>query len=234
MDYFYTAPHNISSRTLTIDGDEFVHLTHVMRKKVGDAIRVVDGAGNAYDVQIEEIAKRSARCSILKHHDRLHEPDVDVMLAVALLKNGSKFDVLIEKCTELGVNAFIPLRTERTIPRHARTDRWQKLALAAMKQSARCVLPRVHDVQEFGSFLSAAPQSSLNIIPHEKTEAPTPAELLRRHEHQHVVICIGPEGGFSEEEIAQAQAAGFRTVSLGARRLRTETAAIVSAALCLI
>lgn len=234
MDYFYTPPHNISSGSLTIDGDEFAHLTHVMRKKAGDLIRVADGAGNAYDARIEEIAGRHARCRILRQHYRLHESDVDVTLAVAMLKNGSKFDFLVEKCTELGVNTIVPLRTERTIPQHARTDRWQKLALAAMKQSARCILPTVHEVQAFDLFLSSTPHSFLKIIPHEKVESPMITEALRTRDYQRVVVCIGPEGGFSDDEIAQARSAGFRPVSLGTRRLRTETAAIVAAVSCLM
>jgi 16S rRNA (uracil1498-N3)-methyltransferase len=234
MDSFYTPTHNVSSGFLVIDGDEFAHLTHVMRKKEGDRIRVADGAGNAYDVRIEEIMKRSARCTIVQHHHRLHEPEVDVTLAVALLKNGSKFDFLVEKCTELGVKTIIPLRTERTIPQQARTDRWQKLALAAMKQSMRCLLPTVHDVQAFSAFLSSTPPSSLKIIPHEHIESPLITEVVRTREHQRVTVCIGPEGGFSDDEIAQARSAGFQPVTLGPRRLRTETAAVVSVAFCVM
>ncbi len=234
MDYFYAPPSNVSSGFITIDGDECAHLTHVMRKKVGDTIRVVDGTGNAYDARIEEIARRSARCNILQHHRRLHEPDREVTLGVALLKNGSKFDFLVEKCTELGVSSIVPLLTERTIPQRARTDRYQKLALAAMKQSARCVLPTVHNVEHFTAFLSPVPQSSLKLIPHEQVATPTLTDVLRGRAFQSIVVCIGPEGGFSDEEIDQAQAAGFIPVSLGTRRLRTETAAIVAVALCLL
>lgn len=234
MEYFYTAPTNISSSSLTIEGEELSHLTHVMRKTAGELIIVVDGIGNAYEVTIEEITKRTARCSIQTTHSRLHEPPLDVTLAVGLLKNPSKFDFLVEKCTELGVNSFFPLITERTIPRHAKTDRWQKLALAAMKQSGRCVLPKVHEPRSFSDYVSSTLTSSLKIIPHEKIKAPTIGELLREKTNTSIVICIGPEGGFSEEEITHAESFGFLPVSLGERRLRTETAAIVAAAACLI
>lgn len=234
MDCFYTPPHNVSSGFLVIDGDEFAHLTHVMRKKEGDRIRVADGSGNAYDVRIEAITKRSARCAIVQHHHRLNEPEVEITLAVALLKNGSKFDFLVEKCTELGVKTIVPLRTERTIPQHARTDRWQKLALSAMKQSMRCVLPTVQEAQAFASFLSSISPSSLNLIPHELIASPSITDMLRTREHQRVTVCIGPEGGFSDSEIAQARSAGFQPITLGPRRLRTETAAMVSVAFCVM
>lgn len=233
MEYFYTAPTNISSSSLTIEGEELSHLTHVMRKTAGELIIVVDGVGNAYEATIEEITKQIARCSIRATHARLHEPRLDVTIAVGLLKNHSKFDFLIEKCTELGANSFSPLITERTIPRHAKTDRWQKLALAAMKQSGRCVLPKVHEPQLFSDYASSTPPSSLRIIPHEKIKSPAIGELLRDNTNTSTIICIGPEGGFSQEEITHAESVGFLPVSLGDRRLRTETAAIVAAAACL-
>ena len=234
MEYFYTPPHNISTDSLTIEGEELSHLAHVMRKTAGESIRVVDGAGHAYEATIEEISKRIARCSIKSTHPRLHEPNLDITLAVGLLKNPSKFDFLVEKCTELGVNSFFPLISERTIPSHAKTDRWQKLALAAMKQSGRCVLPKIHEPLHFNEFVSSTPSSSLKLIPHEKIKTPSLGELALQKTNTSIVICIGPEGGFSDEEIAYAESAGFLPVSLGDRRLRTETAAIVAAAACLV
>jgi 16S rRNA (uracil1498-N3)-methyltransferase len=234
MEYFYTPLDHITARQLTIDGDEFSHLTHVMRKKAGDAIRVVDGIGTTYDATIAEITKRSALCTILSHHRRLHEPDIDVTLAVALLKNASNFDFLVEKTTELGVNAIIPLLTERTIPRHAKKDRWQKLALAAMKQSGRCVLPSVASLTSFKDFLAVTKTASLRLIPHERVESPSITQTLQRGGDSSIVVCIGPEGGFSDEEIDSAIRTGFTPISLGTRRLRTETAAIVAVASVLV
>jgi 16S rRNA (uracil1498-N3)-methyltransferase len=234
MEYFYTPPDHITTQQLTIDGDEFSHLAHVMRKKPADTIRVVDGNGTAYDATITEITKRSALCTIHSRHTRVHEAEIDMTLAVALLKNGSNFDFLVEKTTELGVNAIIPLRTERTIPQHAKIDRWQKLALAAMKQSGRCVLPRVAALTSFKDFLAATTTASLRLIPHEKVELPTIAQKIQHGKHFSAVVCIGPEGGFSDEEIDAAIRAGFTPVSLGARRLRTETAAIVAVAAVLV
>ena len=229
MEYFYTSPQLISAGELTIDGDEFAHLTHVMRKRPGDTIRVVNGTGAAFDCTITEISKRTARCEITGTHLRLNESPVDVTLGVAILKNASKFDFLVEKVTELGINRIVPLLTERTIPRHAKTGRWQKLALAAMKQSCRCVLPRVEEPESLESFITSIPNAALKLIPHEKA-GPRLQDTLLHAKHPSITICIGPEGGFSDEEIDRAQGAGFLPVSLGPRRLRTETAAIVGVA----
>lgn len=229
MEYFYTPPHLITSHKLTIDGEEFVHLTHVMRKKQGDSIRVVNGVGTTYDATIVEVSKHIARCEILKVHTRLNEPELDVTLGVAILKNASKFDFLVEKVTELGVNAIVPLITSRAIPRHAKTDRLQKLALAAMKQSGRCVLPAVKELTGFPEFVQSAQPGSLRIIPHEQIESPTLAHVLQGKEFRSAILCVGPEGGFTDDEVILAESAGFQPVSLGVRRLRTETAAIIAA-----
>src|SRR5437879_6145287 len=142
MDYFYTPPKNISTDSLVLDGEEFAHLIHVMRKNEGDEIRVVDGMGTAYDVRLGAVKKHMVRCNILRTLPNHHEPSRSVTLAVGILKNPSKFDFLVEKATEIGVHEIVPLQTERTIPGHAKVDRWQKLALAAMKQCGRSYLPQ--------------------------------------------------------------------------------------------
>jgi 16S rRNA (uracil1498-N3)-methyltransferase len=225
MEYFFTPPSHISKTHLTIEGDEFAHLTHVMRRKIGEVIRVVDGIGSTYEVVIESLNKHVAQCSIRLHFQRLHEPTTDLTLAVGILKNHAKFDFLVEKCTELGVKRIVPLLTERTIPRHAKIERWQKLALAAMKQSERCVLPAIDALTSFDDFVKAS-KAEAKVIAHEKAEgSPTVAISAAT-----IAICIGPEGGFTEEEVTRAEACGFQLMTLGERRLRTETAAIVASA----
>jgi 16S rRNA (uracil1498-N3)-methyltransferase len=232
MEYFYTPPHLVRSDELTIDGDEFVHLTHVMRKKAGDVIRVVDGIGTAYDASIADISKRVARCEIIASHTRLNESGIDLTLGVGILKNSSRFDFLVEKVTELGANTIVPLFTERTIPHHAKTDRWQKLALAAMKQSGRCILPTVAAPMSFDDLLASVPDGCIKLLPHQGSNAPLAASV-RQFTLSPVVVCIGPEGGFSDHEIELSLVRGFQTVSLGPARLRTETAAIVALTLVL-
>ncbi len=231
MDYFYTSPEQIQGDTLSIAGAEFSHLTHVMRKKPGDIIGVVDGSGNSYVVKIREIVRRAAMCVIQSHAVRPGEPVVRLHLGVGILKNSSRFDYLVEKATEIGVETITPLLTQRTIPQHAKTDRWQKLALAAMKQSGRSVLPRVGELATLRDFLAVAPADSLRLMPHPEGKVGLPPG---RPAVNQIVACIGPEGGFTEEEVGMAGEAGFRAVSLGPLRLRTETAALVVAARLLV
>ena len=229
MEYFYTPPSLVSGAHLAIEADEFSHLTHVMRKKPGDEICVVDGKGMAYDVVISEISARTALCSIIAKHHMKHEPRRKMIVGVGLLKNSSNFDYLVEKTTEIGVTAIVPLLTARTIPRHAKTDRWQKIALAAMKQCGRSVLPAIRPLMTLTDFVVSTRTDSFKYISHEKVESPALRDVGIGKDAT-VCLCIGPEGGFSPEEIEQASGAGYMAVSLGPRRLRTETAAIVAAA----
>jgi 16S rRNA (uracil1498-N3)-methyltransferase len=228
MEYFYTPARCVAAPLLTIEGDEYRHLTHVMRMRAGDALRVVDGAGNTYDVVITTIGRASAECRITAHHVRLNEPSRPVILGAAVLKNPSRFDFLVEKSVELGVGTIVPLLTERTIPRHGNSERWRKLCIAAMKQSGRCVLPEVRALTPFAEFLASAPKDSARFIAHE--QGPPATDIGSPGPAQEVVLCIGPEGGFGEGEAALAAQAGFATVVLGPRRLRAETAAITALA----
>ncbi len=233
MESFYVPPDRISRDGCLVEGEEFSHLTHVMRRRVGDAIRIVDGAGTAYDAVIEEIGGKQARCRITARRERPGEPAIHLTLGVAILKNGANFDFLVEKTTELGVSAIVPLLTERTIPRHARPERWHKIALAAMKQSGRSVLPQVGELQTLDRFLATSAAAGVRLLPHEKTGRPSLREALPGGTRS-VVAAVGPEGGFSESEVERAVSAGFFPVSLGPRRLRSETAALMTVGLVLL
>ncbi|HLF14444.1 MAG TPA: RsmE family RNA methyltransferase [Bacteroidota bacterium] len=231
-DSFYCPPERIAGDRLVIDGEEFSHLVHVMRKKEGDEIVAVDGRGNAYEAVIDRIERRTALCRIAGRLARWREPDLRVVLAAGVLKNPSRYDFLVEKATELGVTEIIPMRTARTIPSHARSDRWRKLALAAMKQSGRSWLPEVRDLSAFGDVLDEFRNCENRVVAHEDPAAGTPFRELRppTGEGTGLLLMVGPEGGFTGEEIAECAGAGFTTLYLGERRLRTETAAVVALA----
>ncbi len=230
MDHFYCPPDHIYQNDLFIDGEEFAHMTHVMRKKVGDVVRVVDGLGHAFDAKLSGINRKSARGMIVSSYSGYNESSTDVTLGVGVLKNPSKYDFLVEKVTELGARRIIPLITERTIPSHAKVGRWRKLALAAMKQSGRSYLPSVSELMTLDELLAQRDGFALRIIAHEEfLETPRLSSSAGS-----VLILVGPEGGFSPEEVERCRGGGFHTMYLGERRLRTETAAVVMAALWLL
>jgi 16S rRNA (uracil1498-N3)-methyltransferase len=227
METFYAPllPH--APATITLDGEEGKHMTQVLRMRPGERCRVVDGKGNAYDVSILSVAHGRAECGVEHHHVRINEPAQHIVLGAGLLKNPSRFDYLVEKAVELGVSGIVPLVTERIIVRGGKTARWQKIAVAAMKQCGRSVLPLINDPVPLEKFFTMTPAEHLRLIPHERSSSPFPVATTSSG----VAICIGPEGGFTEEELQKALESGFIAVSLGPRRLRAETAALVSVTL---
>lgn len=230
MDYFYVPPKQIRDRLAVIRDDEFKHLTRVVRKKEGERIVLLDGEDTSYEAVIRTIAKDHAECEILGSTRRLNEPSIEVTLAVSILRNPARFDVLVEKTTELGVRAIIPIVSERTIPKSEKHARLEKIALAAMKQCGRSYLPRILPLSRFGDVLAMADQFSLRILPHEQVSADSSITRVRGDHPKvsSVLIVVGPEGGFTDEEVAAAIERGCLAVSLGPRRLRTETAAIAA------
>lgn len=229
METFYVDPARVETGELTLAGDEHRHLVRVLRASPGDRIAVVDGAGVAYDAVIASMSRHEVRCRIESRHPGRNELPISVTIAPALLKNPGRFDAIVEKATELGARSIVPLRTARVIGSAAKTDRWSGIALAAMKQCGRCVLPLVERPWLLEDFLGRSTPNALRLIPHEQASLPLNSVLAGRG-RQDVVICVGPEGGFTDDEVALAVDAGFTPVRLGDRRLRAETAAIVSLA----
>jgi 16S rRNA (uracil1498-N3)-methyltransferase len=230
MDYFYVKLEDVTSHGLTLRGDESKHLVRVLRKNIGDRIFATDGNEMMYEAVILDIGKTDTHCTIAAMHRKYNEPSVDVTLAVSLLKNPARFEYVIEKTTELGVRTILPISCEHTISRNEKHERLEKIALSAMKQCGRSWLPRIQPLQSFRVFIENSMHYQLKFIFHEKAESShTIASELKLHEDIHsVLIVVGPEGGFTEDETAYANHAGFKSISLGTRRLRTETAAVVA------
>ena len=236
MEYFYVKPEDVTSHGLTLRGDESKHLIRVLRKNIGDCIFVTDGNEMMYQAVIAEIGKTDTCCTIAAMHRKYNEPLIDVTLAVSLLKNPARFDYLIEKITELGVRTILPISCEHTISHNEKHERLEKIALSAMKQCGRSWLPRVQPLQSLKSLIDNSSHYQLKFILHEKTDSSrTILSELKLHEDVHsLLIVVGPEGGFTEEETASAVHVGFKSISLGTRRLRTETAAVAAVSYVLL
>jgi 16S rRNA (uracil1498-N3)-methyltransferase len=181
-----------------------------------------------FDCLVTSVGRSEAVCRIEGVRENVGEPRVSVTLALSLLKNPARFDVAVEKVTELGVRTIVPIICERTVGRRPRMDRLAGIALAAMKQSGRCVLPEIAPSASFRELVTSARTHGLRLLPHERagSEEFIDSVIARHQDAASVVVAIGPEGGFTEEEVSEATAAGFMVVSLGPRRLRAETAAI--------
>ncbi len=228
MDYFFVDKKDVHGMTLFLRDEESRHLSRVLRKRVGDHVFVTDGADTMYEAAIVRIDREEVECDIVDMKLRVNEPKTEVALAVSLLKNPSRVDFLVEKAVELGVRTVIPTLCERTIPEHEKHARLEKIALAAMKQCGRSYLPKIIDLMEFDTLVQHAQGYSLRLVPHEKTEQSQFVGTVMQHHPnaRSVLLLIGPEGGFTDREIELVTSNQFIPISLGPRRLRTETAAI--------
>lgn len=233
MEVFYTLPENIAGNQVKLGVEEARHIIRVLRHKVGDRIQVVDGEGNEYRCVITKIGRGEVRAEVMSQTRRARETVAEVTLAASITK-GTKMDAMVEMVTELGVSQIVPLVTMRTVARltPARVQRFRHLAVAALKSSTRTMLPQIQPPREFEQFLKDSGYFDLKLLAYEEEKRVRLHEVLTPSPRR-VALVIGPEGGFSETEVAAAQARGFRIFSLGPRRLRAETACITGLAMLL-
>jgi len=240
ITFFYTKSECIKKDTLKILGEEKKHIVSVLRYKEGDLIDVVDGIGNRYHVEITDIQKNEIQCRILSRKKGENEPKIHLTLAQSICK-GYKMDWLVEKVTEVGVSSIIPLVTKHTVVKlgdskkeKAKIERWKKIAIASMKQSLRSVLPEIKPAANVGQLLPQIRRFDLTLTGSLESNAKSLRDIRQLIKSSGKILAIvGPEAGFSEDEMAQLKSAGAVPVSLGGRRLRTETAGIILSSLVL-
>jgi 16S rRNA (uracil1498-N3)-methyltransferase len=230
MEYYFTSKNNIKGENLTIRGDDFKHLAKVLRKKSGETIFVTDGEGNLYKCEIELIAKDFIKCKVIEKSYNTGEPEIKVSLYLSLIKNPARFEFAIEKATELGVSEIILIITKNVVnKKRDRAERWQTIALAAMKQSQRTHLPEIKHPISFIEAISRPGINDTRLIADERLFdnsifASELKQIIRKNKD--ISVFIGPEGGFTYEEIQTAVKKGFVTLNLGERKIRSETAAV--------
>jgi len=230
MAVYYTDPGNIANDDLFIEGEEARHIVSVMRLKSGETITVVDGCGNAYLTELAKTTARRVNGRIISRRRYAGEPRVHVTVA-ASLSTGYKFDEVVVRGTELGAAAFIPIISDKSKVklddgrrRQTKINRWRQVAVAAMKQSGRSVLPEIHSVTEFAALFGADFSRARKLLfDPVRAESDLGRIDLGAGEKSFILI-VGPESGFTHEEIALARENGARIVTLGRRILRTENA----------
>ena len=239
MRTFFMNPDKRQGQTAIIDGDEAKHIKTVNRLKIGDHIGLIDGRGWSYQACIEAYENQAVRVSILAQERSRQESPLRLTVAQALLKD-RKMDTLVRSLTELGISHWAPFFCRRSVPQPdakrlaSRRQRWLKIASEALKQCGRAALPQIDLPIAFTDLLAQIPAQALKLICWEKdafTAAAPKFYADKALRSDHVVLLIGPEGGFSEEEIGLARENGFVTMGLGPRILRAETAAIAACAL---
>jgi 16S rRNA (uracil1498-N3)-methyltransferase len=236
MARFFIAKSAIEGNRGVVSGEELEHLRRVLRLGPGDRITVFDDSGREHDAVIRSVKSDSAAIEITRSYEPRRESILNLTLAVALTK-GEKMDFVVEKATELGVHTIAPFSSTYAVPKlneskiAARTERWKKVALSAAKQCGRTQVPKLLPLCGFSQLIGAAWPDTLKLCFWEKENVQSLHQLQDRGGVKSVLIAVGPEGGFSSEEAAQAAGHGFHLVTLGRRILRAETAAIVALSL---
>ncbi len=221
--FFVTAPIARDAAlpcAFTLDARASTHV-RVLRLREGETITLFDGEGGEFVARIETIGKRDVGVTLLQHAAIERESPLAITLVQALA-TGEKMDWIIQKATELGVAAIQPIQTQRATAKlnaeraDKRAEHWQGVAIAACEQCGRNRVPIIHRVLDFGAWLRT-PQTGPRVLLHPGAPAQLPTSTATS-------IVIGPEGGFTQDEIVDAERAGVGAISFGPRVLRTETA----------
>jgi 16S rRNA (uracil1498-N3)-methyltransferase len=226
------------SNTITLSADEARHARDVLRLGRGDEVFVFDGEGREYRCVIADIASRSTTLTVVEETQPAKpESPLDLTLAVALLK-GEKFDLVVQKATELGVTRLVPVITARADvrirePQDAarKVERWQRIALESAKQCGRARLTLVNPPTNLDEFFRSITDVQLKVMFTARDGGSVDVAFETEPDFKSIVALVGSEGGWTDEEITQARKYGWQLVTLGGRTLRAETAAIVAATL---
>lgn len=232
MEYYFTKKGNVNPEKseLIVDDFEYKHLVKVLRKSTGDEITITDGERNIYSCIIKEIEKSRIICAIQKTNYNLYELTVDIRLFLSPLRNLSRFEFAVEKAVELGVNSIHPVITEHTVNKYnfssSKTERLRKIIIGAMGQSQRCLLPKLYEPVSFEKMIENTSIDENKVVMYEHSADRSEIKLLDKSKG--LVLMTGPEGGFSDSEISLLLNNNWQVRSLGERKLRAETAVIVS------
>jgi len=224
MHLFYTP--DINGNSYQLSEEESKHCIRVLRLAVGDEVYLTDGRGTLYTTRITEAHPKACRVEVVRQEENFGRHHYFLHLAVAPTKNMERYEWLLEKITEIGVDIITPVLCEHSERRILKHERAEKIVVSAMKQSLKTILPELQELTAIKQFI-CSPFDGEKFICHcaEGERLLLPQALTGC---QKALILIGPEGDFSPEEVTLALEHGFKAVSLGDTRLRVETAALVA------
>ncbi|MDR7372227.1 16S rRNA (uracil(1498)-N(3))-methyltransferase [Flavobacterium aquidurense] len=225
MQLFYNPDIDETTETFSFDKEESRHIIKVLRKKDSDILHVTNGLGLLFETEITLASDNKCIVEVLSIK-KSPKPKFHLHLAVAPTKMNDRFEWFLEKATEIGIQEITPVFCDRSERKVINLERFEKIILSAMKQSNETYLPKLNEAISFKEFIKQK-TDGLQLIAHcEETDKKSLKEVLKPNEN--VTILIGPEGDFSEKEIALALENNYQPVALGNTRLRTETAAVVA------
>lgn len=231
MPKFFVEPEKVQDGKIIIDTEDVNHIMRVLRMKKGDSLTVCDSCGMDYTAVISDTSDKSVICDIVSSCKSDTEPGVYVKLYQGIPK-GSKMEYIIQKTVELGVSEIVPVKMSRCVVRFdnakdekKKTERWQKIAESAAKQSGRGIIPKVSLPVTFPEAVADMKKSEISFAPYEcEAENSIRCIIEQNSSVKSVGFIIGPEGGFDLAEVQKLLDENIKTVTLGKRILRTETA----------
>ena len=236
MHRFFLPPVSCRENILRLDGREAHHALHVLRLRNGERVTVLDGAGNEFLCDVESATKNLLTLAV-KEKKFTPAPPCPITLLVAIPK-GKLIESIIQKAVELGAHRIVSLRTERVVTQldddgaEAKREKWQQVAIEAIKQCGAPWLPKIETPQTIAEFLARGEKIELSLVGSLQTERRRPREWILDFQKQHgrlprsVSAWIGPEGDFTLAELQAIETAGVKPITLGKLTLRVETAAI--------
>jgi len=234
---FFVPPKTIDGEWVRFSPEMAHQMRSVLRLRPGETVYVLDNSGREWEVELDNLDKRSATGRVRASQSPLTEPVVALRLYQCVLK-GDRFEWVLQKGTELGVSTFVPVISERTILSdpdriEKKRPRWERILREAAEQSGRVRLPRLSNPLSFAESCRQRAGSGPAFIPWEESSAPSLSQALDRLAQQprEAALWIGPEGGLTAGEVALASGCGIEPVTLGPRILRAETASVAATAI---
>ena len=236
MHRFFVQPASIANDQVTFPPEISRQMNLVLRLKPGAIVIALDGLGNEHTVELREVNSENSTGFVVKSRIVSTEPRTHLTLLLCLTQR-EKFEWILQKCTEIGVSVIVPVISSRSLVQSSRdveskSERWQRILREAAEQSHRGRVPELKSSMKFNESIHLDEISNnMRLIPWEDEKTVGIREALQYDTTSEVTLLIGPEGGFSMDEVSAAQKAGFLPVSLGPRILRMETAAVTAAAI---
>jgi 16S rRNA (uracil1498-N3)-methyltransferase len=226
MQLFYNSEISLETKQITFDKIESKHIVRVLRKTEGDILKITNGKGFLFDVEINFANDKRCSAIIVNAEKKIKPWQYYLHIAIAPTKNNDRTEWFLEKATEIGIDEITPIICSNSERRIVKLDRFEKIIQSAMKQSLKFTLPKLNAPIKFNDFIQQDFDEKIYIAHCEELEKNTLKSVINPAEK--TIILIGPEGDFSKDEIQKALANKFTPISLGESRLRTETAAIVA------
>lgn len=224
MHVFYTP--DINSNNYTLNEEESKHCSKVLRLGVGDVVHLIDGRGGLYKAQINEANKKNVQLLVLEHQQEYGKRNHHLHIAIAPTKNIDRLEWFLEKATEIGIDEITPIICDRSERKIIKEERLEKVITSAVKQSLTAYHPQLNKAISFADFITKNKETEKFIAHCMDGAKPYINQIVNIH--QSYLILIGPEGDFTPAELNIALQNGYKPVTLGNTRLRTETAALAA------